>query len=114
MQSISSVNFYIGNSDVYLALTTAQTFSIVSSTSSLFSPSVACSVSGSTSITYSIADYSGTIHPSWATVNSNTGKLAISAPTVSAITSFSFYVDSTVSGITNPAHSLVTITVTVP
>ena len=114
MQSISSFNFYIGSSDVYLVLTTAQTFSIVSSTSSLFSPYVACSVSGSTLIIYSISDYSGTIHPSWATVNSNTGKLTISAPTVFATTSFSFYVDSTVSGITNPAHSLVTITVTVP
>ena len=47
------------------------------------------------------------------TVSSSKGQLAIFAPTISATTSYSFYVDSTVSGITNPAHSLVAITVTV-
>ena len=49
--------------------------------------------------------------PSWVSIDSTTGIIKISAPSVSADTTFSFYVISTVSGVTNSIQKLVKLTV---
>ena len=49
--------------------------------------------------------------PSWISINSTTGVIKISAPSVSVDTTYSFYVISKVSGVTNSVRKFVKITV---
>ena len=96
-------------SDVYF-LTSTQTYSIDQNLNSQVTPSLPCSYSGSTAITYSIANYLVTA-PTWVSISSSTGVLTVNPPTVSSTTAFSFYVSSTITGVTNPINKIVTITV---
>ena len=84
--------------------------SVIENTSSQVTLVLTYSVSGTTSISYSKANYL-TLAPSWATLNSSTKVLSISAPDVTADTEFSFYINSAVTGITNPVHKIIKITV---
>ena len=49
--------------------------------------------------------------PSWISIDSTTGVIKISAPSVSADTTYSFYVISMVSGVSNSVRKLVKLTV---
>ena len=107
-----SVTYIAGTSytsDVYF-LTSTQTYSIDQNLNSQVTPSLPCSYSGSTVITYSIANYLVTA-PTWVSISSSTGVLTVSPPTVSSTTAFSFYVSSTITDVTNPINKIVTITV---
>ena len=95
--------------DYYLK-TKAETYSLLESTSSTEMPDLSCSFSGSTSITFSIADYN-TQAPSWVTINSSSGQLSISSPSVSADTTFSFYINSAVASVSAPVQKLISMTV---
>ena len=75
-------------------------------------PDLTCTSSGSTSISFSIANYLPSTAPSWVLINSSTGALAISPPEVSVDTEYKFYVDSTISGVTSPVQKLIKLTVT--
>ena len=98
------------NSDAYLQIET-QTFSVTESTTSTQTPNLSCSFSGSTSITFSLSSYNGAIIPSFVSINSTTGVLTIAAPSVSSSTTYSFFIDSTVSGISGPAQKIINLTV---
>ena len=74
-------------------------------------PDLTCSKAGITSITYSISAYSSNAIPSWVSLNSGTGLLSITAPNVTADTTYPFYVVSTYSGATSPEQKLIQITV---
>ena len=100
----------ISTSDVYFQ-TKEQSFSIIESYSSQFTPELSWSSSGSTLITFSIGDYNGVTAPAWATIGSSSGLLQITSPSISADTVFSFYVKSLVAGYSNPVLKLIKLTV---
>ena len=74
-------------------------------------PDLPCSTSGSTSIVFSIANYNGETAPSWVTINSASGVLLLSAPSVSSNTDFQFYIDSTITGVASVIHKVVKVSV---
>ena len=89
--------------------TNSQTYSLLEGTSTIKNPDLTCSTSGSTSIVYSIVNYNAQAS-SLATIDSITGQLSISAPSVSANTTYSFYIYSAVSGI-SVVQKLISVTV---
>ena len=74
-------------------------------------PDLTCSTTGSTSITYSLASYNGNTIPSWVTINSSTGQLSITTPSPSTNTDYSFYISSTISGVSSVVNKLMTISI---
>ena len=104
-------NFVISTtSDVYLQIN-AQAFSVSESTTSTQVPDLSCSSSGSTSIVFSLNSYNSAIVPSFVSINSTTGVLSISAPSVSSSINYSFYITSTISGISSPVQKIINLTV---
>ena len=98
------------NSDSYQQITT-QSYSVSESTTSTQTPNLSCSFSGSTLIIYSLSSYNGAIIPSFVSIDSTTGVLTIAAPSVSISTTYSFYIDSTISGISGPVQKIINIAV---
>ena len=88
-----------------------QAFSVSESTTSMQTPNLPCSFSGSTSITYSLSSYNGAIIPSFVSINSATGVLTIAAPSVSSSTNYSFYITSTISGMSSPVQKIINLTI---
>ena len=97
-------------SDAYLQ-TDTQTFSVSESTTTTQTPNLSCSFSGSTSITYSLSSYNGALVPSFVSINTSTGVLSIVAPSVSSTTTYGFYIDSTISGISGTVQKIISLTV---
>ena len=60
------------------------------------SPDLPCSISGFTSISFSIGDYNSVTAPAWVSIDTSSGELTITAPTVSVNTNFSFYINSAI------------------
>ena len=104
-QSISDTT-----SDVYFQVNT-QTFSVCESTNSTQTPNLPWSFTGSTSITYSLSSYKGSIVPSFVSINSTTGILTITAPWVTSSTDYTFSILSAVSGFTDPAQTIIKLSV---
>ena len=97
-------------SDTYLQ-TDTQALSVTESTTSTQTPNLSCSFSGSTPITFSLSSYNGGFIPSFVSIDSTTGILTIAAPSVSSSTTYSFYIDSTVSGMSGPIQKIINLTV---
>ena len=97
-------------SDIYYQ-TSDKTITVIENTYSTQSLDLSCSSSGSTAITFSISNYNGVTAPTWISIDSSTGDLNIKSPKVSADKSYTFYVDASISGISNPVHKLVTVKV---
>ena len=74
-----------------------QSYSLIEGTSFVTTPDLTWSYSGITAIAYSIANYI-TQAPSWISIDQISGKLNITAPIVTADTTYSFYINSEVSG----------------
>ena len=72
---------------------------------------LSCSISGSTLISYSIANYLTSTVPSWITFDSSSGLLSITAPIVSTDSEYSLLINSAVSGVSNPAQKIIRITI---
>ena len=90
-------------------MTSTQTYTLSNGTTSQVTPDLPCSLAGTTSISYSITDYNGVAHPSWVTINSSTGQLTIIAPGTITTSSYSFYVSSAITGVTNSVNKIITI-----
>ena len=73
---------------------------------------VSCTISGLTSISYSLGSYNGGIVPSWAAINS-TAYLVFTTPRLTSTTDYSFYVNSYVASAALPIQKLVTLRVNV-
>ena len=71
-------------------------------------PNLPCSISGSTSISFSIGDYI-TAAPSWVTIDAQTETLTIKSPIVSSERKYSFYINSAKSGYANPTQIPITL-----
>ena len=97
-------------SDVYLQIVT-QAFSVSESTISTQTPNLPCSFSGSTPIVYSLSSYGGAVIPLFVSIDSTAGVLSIEAPSVSNSVDYSFYIVSTVSGLSSPVNNIIKLTV---
>ena len=97
-------------SDVYIQSYT-QAFSIIESTNKTLIPNLSCSISGSTSIAYSLSSYNGAIFPLFVSIDYATGVLSIAAPSVSNSTDYSFYIISNITGVTSPVQNFIKLTV---
>lgn len=64
--------------------------SIAASTSGSFSTDFTCSISGNTSISYSITDTNGSVAPSWISADSSNQEIDYTTPFVTAATSYTF------------------------
>ena len=60
-------------------------------------------------ISYQLASYNGVTLPSYLTINQNTGAISISSKNVTADTYIEFYVNSIITGITNPVQKLINL-----
>ena len=49
--------------------------------------------------------------PAWVAIDSSTGMLNVTAPTVSTDTEFDFYIDSNIAGVSQPIKKLIKITI---
>ena len=109
-QTVTYVAGTTTTTDVYYQIS-QQTFTLNPSTNSLLTPDMTCSFSGSTSISYSLSDYGGVTRPSWVSVDSTSGSLTVATPNLSTSASYSFYLTSTVSGVSSNIQKLVTLSV---
>ena len=91
--------------------TSSQTYTFSKNGNIQITPDISCSFSGSTSITYNLASYSGNAIPSWVTISSSTGQLTITTPNPAVNTDYPFYISSTISGVTGAVNKLITITI---
>ena len=101
---IKTASYVLGSltsPDIYYQ-TSSETYSLLENTSATKVWDLTCSRSGSTSISHSIASSSSQA-PSWVSVDAASGQLSISAPNVTADTTFSFYISSTISGVSSPS-----------
>ena len=94
----------------YCIQTNNQNYSLLESTSKTLTQNLTCSFSGSTSITYSIINYISSA-PSWITINPISGLLIITSPSVASDTTYSFYISSSISGVSSPVQMLMSVTV---
>ena len=87
-----------------------QSISVIESNISQKTPDLSCSISGTTSIIFSISNYITSI-PSWISIDSTSGVLNITAPEVNFDTEYDFYINSLISGVSNPVLKLIKLTI---
>ena len=75
-------------------------------------PDLPCSISGSTSISFSTANYMTSTVPSWVAIDSVSGVLSVNSPEVSLDTEYDFYINSAVSGVSSPIQKLIKLIIT--
>ena len=86
-----------------------QLYSISENLFTQITPDLTCSALGSTSISFTISNYMSSAAPAWVVIDSSTGMLNVTAPTVSADTEFDFYIESNISGVSQPIKKLIKI-----
>ena len=74
-------------------------------------PDLPCVMSGSDTISFSISNYIASTAPTWATIDSTSGILSITAPEVAKDTEFDFYISSSISSYPNPVQKLIKLTI---
>lgn len=112
--SLTNTDVTAQNSAFYIVtVETAQSFSYQNNTYYEEPIDLTYSPGGTVTVTYTIADYNAVTAPTWVTVDAATKKLKLTTPSVSATTSYSYYVNSAITGITAPVSKLVTVTVNV-
>ena len=74
-------------------------------------PSLSWSINNVTSISFSVAEYNGNEILTWVVIDSTSGLLKVSAPSVPANSTFYFSINSSVNGVSNPFQNLVTVQV---
>ena len=90
--------------------TNDQSINVYENTISKKTPDLPCSISGSTSISFSISNYLTTA-PSWVTIDSSSGILSISAPEVTSDSEFDFCINSIVNGVADPIQKKIKLTI---
>ena len=75
-------------------------------------PNLSCTTSGSNTITFSISSYNGSSVPSWVSIDSSTGLVKVSTPSIiNNLETSTFYISSTISGITDSINKVITFQV---
>ena len=109
-QTVTYVAGTTTTTDVYYQIS-QQTFTLSPNTNSQLTLDITWSFSGSTSISFSLSDYGGVTRPSWVSVDSTSGSLTVATPNLLRSTSYSFYLTSTVSGVSSNIQKLVTLSI---
>ena len=108
--TISFVSISSYTSDVNYQ-TNDLSISILESTTLQKTPDLPWSISGTTTISFTIANYLSSTIPSWITLNSTSGFMNITSPTVTSDTEFDFYINSIISGVSGPVPKLIKLTI---
>ena len=93
-------------------LTADQTIYVLKNSATQIQPDLPCSISGSTSISFSTANYMTSTVPSWVAIDSVSGMLSINSPEVSLDTEYDFYINSAVSGASSSIQKLIKLIIT--
>ena len=93
-------------------LTADQTIYAMENSATQILPDLPCSISGSTSISFSTANYMASTAPSWVAIDPVSGILSINSPEVSLDTEYDFYINSAVSGASSPVQKLIKLIIT--
>ena len=109
-QSLTYNQVSISTSDV-ISQTLNQSYSIVENLFTQVTSDLTCSALGSTIISFTLSNYMPSTVPAWVAINSSTGMLNVTAPTVPADTNFYFYIDSNAAGVSKPIKKLIKITI---
>ena len=109
-QSFAYTLVYSYSSDVQYE-TGYQSISITENNTASVLLTLPCSLSGSTSISFSLSAYTTYSVPSWIQINSTTGSLNIASPVTSIDTDYYFYVNSIISGVVDPVQKVIKLTV---
>ena len=91
--------------------TNDMSYSVVENTNIKIVVDVPCSKSGTTSIIYSLISCNGGTVPSFASIDSSTGILNLQAPKVNSTTSYTFWILSTISGVSISPQKLISLTI---
>ena len=110
IQSLTYNQVSTSTSDEFLQILD-QSYSIVENRFIQVTPDLTCSASGSTSISYTISNYMASTAPAWVVIDSSTGMINVTAPTVSTDTEFVFYIDSNIAGFSKLIKKLIKITI---
>ena len=92
--------------------TADQTVNVMENSTTQTLPDLPCSISGSTSISFSTANYMTSTVPSWIAIDSVSGVLSVNSPEVSLDTEYDFYINSAVSGVSSPIQKLIKLIIT--
>ena len=109
-QSVTYIQGPTTTSDKYFIINT-QAFSVSELTSSTQTPDLSCSFSGNSSIVYSLASSNGFNLTSIVSINSATGVLSITAPSVSVSSDYYFFINSAISGVSDPVQKMIKLTI---
>ena len=93
-------------------LTADQKIYVMENSTTQIQPDLPCSISGSTYISFSTANYMTSTVPSWVAIDSVSGILSINAPEVSLDTEYDFYINSAVGGASSPIQKLIKLIIT--
>ena len=92
-------------------ITSDQSISVQENITSKVTLDLPCSISGSTPITFAIANYMNSTVPDWISIDSLTGSLTIQAPAGTSDKEYSFYINSLMSYTTGPILKLIRLNV---
>ena len=92
-------------------ITSDQSISVQENITSQVTLDLPCSISGSTPITFAIANYMNSTVPDWISIDSLTGTLIIQAPAGTSDKEYSFYINSLMSNTTGPILKLIRLNV---
>ena len=97
-------------SDIYYQ-TSSKSIEYIENNVYTFNPELSCSFSGTSSISFELADYLLSTPPAWVTIDANSGVLNISPPDIASDTIYEFYIDSIITGVSEPVHKLIKLTI---
>ena len=97
-------------SDIYYQ-TSSKSMEYIENNSDTLSPELSCSFTGTSSISFALANYLSSTPPVWVTIDANSGVLNISPPDIASDTIYEFYIDSTIAGVSGPVHKLIRLTI---
>ena len=93
-------------------ITNVQSLSVTEKTFTQVLPDLSCSLTSSTSIVFSLGSYNNAGVLTWISINANTGFLTITSPEVEQDIKYSFYVNASITGITQQIQKPIELTIT--
>lgn len=108
----SPANYYLN--DLVIKVDTQTVSTLVTETAFSVLIDLTCSSGGSIVPAYTLSGYNGEAVPSWVTLDSISGRLSGTAPSVSEQTTYSFYVDTTSTLFIGAKKKLVSLVVKLP
>ena len=90
-------------------LTSSKSYSILEGTSIQMTPELPWSISGTTSISFSIGNYMSSVASSWIIINSATGALDVKSPEENSDNEYGLYINSNINGVAEPVQKYIKV-----